>query len=68
MSDKCPFCHKDIYNHQLTKYCMYCSKKLTLNTCTYEKCFINISSTELPEDAKTCPICGSNTTQHPLPF
>lgn len=68
MSKKCPFCGKDIYNHPLTKYCMYCVKKLSSNICTNEDCFMCMSNTELPQDAVICPICGSNTSQHPLPF
>lgn len=59
--DKCPHCSKEVFKHDLTEYCMYCGKKININTCKNESCVIFKEEVMLPDDARYCPVCGKST-------
>jgi hypothetical protein len=64
MLKKCPFCKKETYDHAATKYCMYCARDLTINTCSNTECFVFINKEVFPKEAVRCPVCGAPTVLH----
>ncbi|WMJ81936.1 zinc ribbon domain-containing protein [Clostridium sp. MB40-C1] len=62
--DKCPHCNAEVFNHDLTKYCIACGKELKINTCKNSSCIICKEQVILPNYASYCPACGKHTTSY----
>lgn len=58
---RCPNC--DFENHlEDAKFCQQCGIYL-INLCTNQRCDLNNGEeSPLPDDAKFCPYCGSETS------
>lgn len=59
---QCLNCGTDIFEHELTKFCINCGQRVDINTCSNESCTFHKDSVQLPEHAKYCPVCKSTTT------